>query len=130
VIAVDSSVWIDHLRGNSTPQNDRVTRMLHMGVDVALTDVVYMELMKGVRTAADLARAKLLIGQTTILRLVSLADFDFAAELYRRARSGGRMVRNVSDCMIAAVCIREGVPLLHDDADFDRIADVSELQVA
>ena len=25
---------------------------------------------------------------------------------------------------------REGVPLLHDDADFDRIADVSELQVA
>jgi predicted nucleic acid-binding protein len=32
--------------------------------------------------------------------------------------------------MIAAVCIREGVPLLHDDADFDGIADVSELQVA
>jgi len=32
--------------------------------------------------------------------------------------------------MIAAVCIREGVPLLHDHADFDRIAAVSELKVA
>jgi predicted nucleic acid-binding protein len=130
VIAVDSSVWIDHLRGNLTTQNDRVTRMLRAGADVALTDVVYMELMKGVRTAGDLARAKLLIGQTTILTLGGLDDFDFAADLYRRARSAGKTVRNISDCMIAAVCIREGVPLLHDDADFDRIADVSELKVA
>jgi predicted nucleic acid-binding protein len=59
-----------------------------------------------------------------------LNDFDFAAELFRRARKTGHTIRRSTDCMIAAVCIRENVPLLHDDADFDRIADVSELKVA
>jgi predicted nucleic acid-binding protein len=35
----------------------------------------------------------------------------------------------VTDCLIAAVCIREKIPLLQDDVDFDHLADVSELQV-
>ena len=46
-------------------------------------------------------------------------------------QSGSSFITTGSNaCMIAAVCIREGVPLLHDDADFDRIADVSDLKVA
>lgn len=47
-----------------------------------------------------------------------------------RLRGYVRTVRRSTDCLIAAVCIRESVPLLHDDVDFQRIADVSELQVA
>jgi len=62
--------------------------------------------------------------------LQGLADFEFAAEVFRRARRKGHTIRRATDCMIAAVCIREDVPLLHDDADFDRIADVSDLKVA
>jgi predicted nucleic acid-binding protein len=130
VIAVDSSVWIDFYRGTSTAQVDRLSEHLEAGEPTAITDVVYMELLRGVRTDADVARMKLGLDQTSILQVRGLDDFEFAAELFRRARRKGHTIRHASDCLIAAVCIREQVPLLHDDADFDRIADVSDLQVA
>lgn len=127
MIAVDSSVWIDFYRGTSTAQVDRLSEHLEAGELTAITDVVYMELLRGVRTDADVARMKLGLDQTSILQVRGLDDFEFAAELFRRARRKGHTILH---CLIAAVCIREQVPLLHDDADFDRIADVSDLQVA
>ena len=130
MIAVDSSVWIDFYRGTSTAQVHRLSEHLEAGELTAITDVVYMELLRGVRTDSDVARMKLRLDQTTILQVRGLDDFEFAAELFRRARREGHTIRQASDCLIAAVCIREHVPLLHDDADFDRIADVSDLQLA
>jgi len=130
VIAVDSSVWIDKFRGVATAKTIALDDHVLSDEVTAITDVIYMELLRGAHTKAEAARVKLAIEQTTILRLGGLADFEFAAELSRRARRKGHTIRRATDCMIAAVCIREGVPLLHDDADFDRIADVSELKVA
>jgi predicted nucleic acid-binding protein len=130
VIVVDSSVWIDQFRGVATAKTVALDNRILDDEDIAITDVIYMELLRGAHTKAETARVKLAIDQTTMLRLGALDDFEFAAELFRRARSKGHTIRRATDCMIAAVCIREGVPLLHDDADFDRIADVSELKVA
>jgi predicted nucleic acid-binding protein len=45
-------------------------------------------------------------------------------------RQSGHTPRSSADCLIAAVCIRAAVPLLHDDVDSDRIADVSDLKTA
>lgn len=130
MIVVDSSVWIDFYRGNDTTQADRLAEHLEAGELTGITDVVYMELLRGARSEAEHARIKLRIEQTTILRLRDLDDFVLAADLFRRARRNGHTVRHSTDCLIAAVCIREDVPLLHDDIDFDRIADVSDLKVA
>jgi kumamolisin len=55
----------------------------------------------------------------------TLQDFEYAAELHGAARAEGHTIRQATGCMIAAVCIRERVPLLHDDADFDRPAHCS-----
>ena len=104
--------------------------MLQEEIPLAITDVVYTELLRGALTKSELARIRLRLDQTTILRMRELSDFEFAAELYHAARENGQTVRQATDCMIAAVCIREKLPLLHDDADFDKIADVSKLQVA
>ena len=130
MIAVDSSVWVDLLKRRRTPQVLRLSAELDAGEPLAITDVVYMELLRGLGTGAEIARMKLRLGQTRVLRLRELSDFELAAELYLRARRHGHTVRQATDCLIAAVCIRETVPLLHDDVDFDRIADVSDLQVA
>jgi len=130
MIVIDSSVWIDFYRGNSTRQVEFLAEHLDAGELTAVTDVVYMELLRGTRTDPELATMKLRIDQTNILQLQGLADFEFAAELFRRARRKGHTIRRATDCLIAAVCIREDVPLLHDDVDFDRIADVSDLKVA
>jgi predicted nucleic acid-binding protein len=38
-------------------------------------------------------------------------------------------IRRTLDCLIASVCVREDLPLLHADADFDRLAACTPLRV-
>lgn len=49
-------------------------------------------------------------------------DYESAAELYRLCRRTGETPRQLSDCLIAAVAIRNDAELLCEDADFDAIA--------
>ena len=49
--------------------------------------------------------------------------------MYRTARKHGFTIRRTIDCLIASVCIREQVPIMHNDADFDRLAEHSELTI-
>ncbi|HZE50637.1 MAG TPA: PIN domain nuclease [Jatrophihabitantaceae bacterium] len=130
MIAVDTGVWIDYLHLAQTPCANRLGEELRAGRDIAITDVVYTELLQGAldEREADWLRVRLL--QCTILGVAGLDDFEVAAQIYRRVRRSGHTPRSSADCLIAAVCIREDVALLHDDVDFDRIAGVSGLKVA
>lgn len=129
MIAVDTGVWIDYLHLEQTRHAKRLGAELRAGRDIAITDVVYMELLQGVRDETAASGLKLRLQQCRMLHIAGLTDFEVAAQLYRRVRRAGHTVRSSTDCLIAAVCIREDVPLLHDDADFDRIAGVSNLRV-
>ena len=129
MIVVDTSVWVDFLRGNDRPAVDVLVALLRADDPVVLTDAVLMELLSG---AADEAGVELLddrLSRLPILRLRYLSDFRRAAWLFRHARQQGLTVRSTVDCLIASVCIREAVPILHDDTDFDRLASVSPLVV-
>ena len=61
--------------------------------------------------------------------VLRLDDFALAADLYRTARGAGVAVRKTLDCLIAAPCVRTGAPLLHADADFDRLASCTPLRI-
>lgn len=57
-------------------------------------------------------------------------DFDLAAAIYRSVRQKGHTIRSHQDCVIAAIALRMDATLVHDDIDFDRIAEVvTELAV-
>jgi predicted nucleic acid-binding protein len=47
----------------------------------------------------------------------------------RQARRCGLEGLNTLDCLIAAPCVRTGAPLLHSDADCDRLASCSSLRI-
>jgi predicted nucleic acid-binding protein len=127
VIAVDSSVWIDFLADRPTPQVKLLDGYLaHHASDIALVDIVLTEVSRGLREQ-DVQRVESMLLELDVLRIQWLSDFRAAAGLYRAAKQSGVTVRGTVDCLIAAVCIREGVPLLHRDAEFDRLADISEL---
>lgn len=127
-VAVDTSVWIDFLCDRSTRAVEYLASLLENAQEVALTDVVLTEILQGLPDE-HIARTEARLEVLPVLRLQSLADFRNAAAVYRAARRAGTMIRRTSDCLIAAVCIRENVPLPHDDRDFDRIAAVSDLAV-
>ena len=131
MIAVDTSIWIDFFRGRQTTQTARLKESLKSENDEAvLTDVVFAEILQGLGSEQEARRVDAYLSALRVLRLHSLDDFRLAAALHRAARRKGFTIRRTSDCLIAAVCIRHGAPLLHADIDFDRLAAVSQLAIA
>jgi predicted nucleic acid-binding protein len=129
VIVVDTSVWIDVLGGRRTRQARRCVELIEGGEPVALTDVIFAEILQGLRSDEEAQIVEKHLRAFPLLRLEGLDDFALAASLFRRARREGVTIRNRLDCLIAAPCIRTGAPLLHADADFDRLASCSALRV-
>ena len=130
MIVVDTSVWVDLLRGTTTPQTKFLKRSLRFEEeDFALTDVVFTEILQGVGSEREVAKVERYLADFDVLRLQDLADFRAAAAMYRALRQQGTIIRRTSDCLIAAVCVREGLPLLHSDKDFDRLASATLLSV-
>ena len=129
MIVVDTSVWIDVLSGRRTRAAQRCVDLIERGEPVALTDVIFAELLQGIGSDAEAETLEQHLRAFPVLRLENLDDFALAASLYRNARRQGVTVRNTLDCLIAAPCVRSGAPLLHADADFDRLASCSELRI-
>ena len=129
MIVVDTSVWIDFLGGRRTRQASRCAELIETGEPVALTDVILAEVLQGVASDDEAELVERHLRAFPVLRLESLDDFALAASLYREARSQGVTVRKTLDCLIAAPCVRTGSPLLHADADFDRLASCTPLKI-
>jgi predicted nucleic acid-binding protein len=129
VIVVDTSVWIDVLAGRRTRQARRCVELIEGGDPVALTDVIFTEILQGLRSDDEAEVVERHLRAFPVLRLEGLDDFALAAGLYRSARQEGVTIRNTLDCLIAAPCVRTGAPLLHADADFDRLAACSSLRI-
>jgi predicted nucleic acid-binding protein len=129
VIVVDTSVWIDVLNGVDTPGAAMCIQLIETGEPLALTDIIFAEILQGLRDDDEAAEVEAHLRAFPILRLQSLEDFSLAAELYRTARRNGVTLRKTFDCLIAAPCVRTAAPLLHADADFDRLATCTPLRI-
>lgn len=64
-----------------------------------------------------------------LLRLQGLRGYEEAAALSRACRSAGEPIRSITDALIAVPAIRAGVPVLHQDVDFDKLARHTSLEV-
>ena len=129
MIVVDTSVWIDVLGGRRTRQALHRVELIEGGHAVALTDVIFTEVLHGLRSEDEAGLVERHLRALPVLRLEALDDFALAASLYRTARREGVTIRKTLDCLIAAPCVRTGAPLLHADEDFDRLASCSSLRI-
>lgn len=130
MIVVDTTIWIDFFAGRrDEPHVTELLRLIDADAGIALTDVVLAEILQGLRDDHTVRRVDKRLAEFDVLRLRTLDDFRNAAALYRRARSKGRTIRRTLDCLIAAVCVRERCAILHNDRDFDHLAEVSDLVV-
>jgi predicted nucleic acid-binding protein len=129
VIAVDTTVWIDFFNGAGTPEDRHLPQLITTGRSLALTDLIFCEILQGIRKDAAFERTRGLLLWYPILRMERLATFEHASQIYHTCRKQGLTVRKTIDCLIAALCIEEGVELFHKDADFNAIARVAPLKV-
>lgn len=124
---VDSSVWIDFIRQPLEAMPPALGELLDSDSAV-VTEPVEMELLAGPTDEIALRRIEKLLSALGRLPVEPELDFRAAAAIYRAVRRNGRTVRSKVDCLIAAVAIRNDVVLLHKDADFEAIAEVTELR--
>jgi predicted nucleic acid-binding protein len=129
LIVVDTSVWVDWFGGRDTPEVGYLDACLDELVPIALTDIVLTEILQGLRSDREARRVEESMAAFPVLRLETLDDHRRAASLYRSARRHGVTIRRTLDCLIASVCVREGLPLLHADRDFDHLAAVTDLRI-
>lgn len=94
-----------------------------------MTDVVLMELLAGARDEQRYERISRTMASFEFLPTQSPDDFVTGANLYRRCRAAGVTVRTMTDCIVAAVAIRTGAELLHQDRDFELLARHSSLKL-
>ena len=126
MILIDTSAWIEFLRDTGSVVCNRVEALLEG--EIAICDAVRMEVLAGARDERHLRRLQQLLARAVVLSTIP-ADYDNAAALYRQCRRKGNTVRKLIDCLISAVAIRTGVPVLHNDEDFDVIGRHTELKI-
>lgn len=126
MILIDTSAWVEFLRGTGSPACERVDALL--GARIATCDPVRMELLAGARDEQHLNDLRRLLARASVLPTAS-GDYENAAVLYRTCRQSGATVRKLIDCLIAAVAIRANAPVLHADADFDTLARYTPVRV-
>ena len=118
MILVDSSVWVDYLRGAATPQADKLDSLLGV-VPLATGDLILAEVLQGCSTDREFNDVKRTLGTLELITLGGLEVAVQAARNFRTLRALGFTVRKTIDTVIATRCIMDGLQLLHCDRDFD-----------
>jgi predicted nucleic acid-binding protein len=127
VILVDSSAWIEYQRATGSTADLRLTAAIEEDEQLAIIGLILLEVLAGARDEPQALVLGRLLSRCRLLQLQEPSDYEAAAALYRASRGEGTTIRRLPDCLIAAVAIRTGTELLHQDADFEAIAEHSSL---
>ena len=127
MILVDSSVWIDYLRGNVTPQTERLDSLLGV-TPLCIGDLILTEVLQGCATEKEFNSVRRMLATLDFVVLGGEDVATQAAKNFRYLRARGVTVRKTIDTVIATRCIVSGHELLHSDRDFDPFEQYLELQ--
>jgi hypothetical protein len=130
-VLVDSSVWIDHLRGVRTRETEILDRLLasldpELGLcdgeapaDLLIGDLILCEVLRGIPDAGEHAAVKEILLSFEVMTIGGVDLGLEAADRYRALRRRGVTVRKTIDLLIGTYCIVRDCVLLHSDRDFD-----------
>jgi predicted nucleic acid-binding protein len=120
MILVDSSVWIDYLRGVRNQQTEQLDDWLGQPeVLIGVADLVVFEVLRGFTSEKERQVAKRLL---LTLEVVEIGGWDAAMEAtehYVQLRARGYTIASPIDVLLTSYCITHDHLLLHRDSDFD-----------
>jgi predicted nucleic acid-binding protein len=128
MVIIDTTVWIDYLRGLRNKETDYFDRELGRQ-RFGLTDLILCETLQGVGDVKAFARV---LRELRKLEIFETGGAELAIESARNFRSlrrRGHTIRKTIDCLIATFCLRYGHSLLHRDRDYDPFEDILGLAV-
>ena len=129
MILVDTSAWTEYLRGTGSGAHFRLRELLAADAVLGTTGVVHMELLAGSRTETDDLQLRRMLAAMDHVP-VDPVDWETAARRHRTCERSGESVYSLTDCLVAAVAIRVGAPVLAHDRDFVLLARHTDLELA
>jgi predicted nucleic acid-binding protein len=121
LIVVDSSVWIDFLKGAKAPHVRRLDACLGAG-EIIIGDLMLCEVLQGLGSEREAQEVATLLRPFAIVPMAGERIAIAAARNFRYLRSQGITIRKTIDLLIGTWCIENRMPLLHNDSDFRPMA--------
>lgn len=128
-VLIDTSVWIDFFKGSVNIQTSILNEYLEKESPVFICPLIIQEILQGIRSDDDYRKVKSNILNLDILLIDPVESSVGAADLYRMLRKKGVTIKKSNDCMIAYYSIYFGIYLLHNDKDFNLIAEKTSLKI-
>lgn len=128
MVIVDTTVWIDYLRGTQNPETAWLDREMQVQ-PLGLTDLILCEVLQGIQEQSTFAQARRDLLRFEVFHTGGSELAIAAAQNYRELRRRGYTVHKTIDCLIATFCLEARHELLHRDRDFDSFEKVLGLRV-
>lgn len=123
MVLVDTSVWVDFLRGAEAPHVEALTELLQGEDIVGTAPIVLQEVLQGADSDERFEKWRRYFGDLwCYVPLDPVQTQVAAARLYQTCRRAGKTPRSSNDCLVARIAIERELFLLHNDRDFEAIA--------
>jgi predicted nucleic acid-binding protein len=131
MILVDTSVLIGFLKGQADNKTGLFKEILSRDIPFGISSYTYQEVLQGARNEAEFEILKDYLTTQHIYYLEPEAlTYEKAARLYFNLRRKGVTPRSTLDMLIALTAIEENLALIHNDSDFDTMANhLPELRI-
>lgn len=122
---IDTSVWIDFLRGEENAPVIQLKELLRNNVPFFLTAVIYQEILQGADSEKRFDQYRDYFGTQRFVHPADQLDsYHEAAKLCVQCRKQGITIRSTTDCLIAQIALENDLMVLHNDRDFELMATV------
>ncbi|NMG20225.1 type II toxin-antitoxin system VapC family toxin [Brasilonema bromeliae] len=122
MLLIDTSVWISVFR-DSSGQIGKQLETLIAEREVLLTRFTQLELLQGSLNEKEWILLSIYLETQDYVELTS-HSWQAAARIYYDLRRQGLTVRSPIDCCIAQSALENDLLLIHNDRDFETIAQV------
>jgi predicted nucleic acid-binding protein len=129
LILIDTSAFTEFLNKTGSPFDREIESLISKDKETAIADIVLTEVLQGIKNDKDYAEVKKSLLSFPVYSLKGIDSFIASADLYRKCRKKGLTIRNTTDLLIAQIAIDNNMILLHNDNDFNNIANVSGLKI-
>jgi predicted nucleic acid-binding protein len=128
MVFVDTTIWIDYVRGIETSYTNALDyELLHN--QVVTGDLIITEFLQGFRNDEDFEAAKKIMDSLIYCDMLGRDIALKSAINFRFLRKNGITIRKTADIIIGTFCIEHKLPLLHNDKDFEPMEKYLDLRI-
>ncbi len=122
MILVDTSVFINYLKGVENSQTIKFDNILLKKIPFGINNYIYQEILQGSANEKEFKTLYKYLSNLVFYKLKNKKSYSNSALLYFKCRRQGITIRSTIDLLIAQTAIENNLFLLHDDNDFTNIA--------